>query len=89
MTCGQSSLTDQLLQICRQREKTDEIRDRSSIFTGSLSDLFRVQRQLLCQSRECLGSFDRVEVLTLDILDQRDFQEPIIRYFLDHNRDLG
>ncbi len=37
---------------------------------------------------EGLGGFDGVEVLALDVLDQRDFQEPVIGDVLDDDRDV-
>ena len=35
---------------------------------------------------ERMGRFDGVEVLSLDVLDQRDFEKPIVRNLLDNDR---
>jgi hypothetical protein len=36
-----------------------------------------------------VGCFNRVEVFSLDVLDESNFKELRIGYILDYNRDLG
>ena len=61
--------------------------DDRSLPTG-VGDLFLRQVKLVGQPAVRVRFFDRVEVLALDVLDQRDRQQPVVWNVADDDRDL-
>jgi hypothetical protein len=52
--------------------------DCGSVFTGSFGNLFVVEPEFKYQSLVGFGYFEGVEVFSLDVLDQGDFEEVVI-----------
>ena len=57
--------------------------DGGAIFSGPMADFFRAEVEVGVEAAERVGGFDRVQVLTLDILDEGDFEEAVIRDVAD------
>src|SRR3989442_15965543 len=74
------------LQIRRQLQEAQQVRDRAAILPRSLPNLLVAEVQLFGQALESDRRLDRVQVLTLDVLDERDLKQPVIRHFLDDDR---
>ena len=76
---GEAALGDELLQIRRQLEQAHEIDDGGAVFAGALADLLGAESAVRGPGgRKRYGGFDRVEILALDVLDQRDFEQAVI-----------
>ena len=69
-------------------QQTKEVSDGGAVLAGPQADLFRTQHQFRAEACKGVGSFDRIEVFALDILDQGDFQQAVIRDIPEHNWDL-
>ena len=87
MSHRQLSRREQLLDGVGQSEQAEEVRDRRPLLPNPLRDLFLRQAELLVELVVCVGLFDRVQVLALDVLDQRDLKHVAIGHrFLDDHR---
>src|ERR1019366_10780013 len=78
----------QLLQVFGKLQQPQEINHRRAIFSGPLADLFRAERELGRQRREGKGCINRIEILALDVLDQADFEQPLVRALPHGDRNL-
>src|ERR1019366_6154820 len=91
----QSPLGDQLLYIRRKLQEPDQVCDGRSVLARAAAHLFLIQLQFAAQAVERLCGFDRVQILPLNILDQRDLQQLLIGDFLNdcgypgHASDFG
>jgi len=75
---GESALGNELLQVRGELEEANEVEDRRAILAGAVADLLGGEIQFLAQAVEGDGGFDSVEVLALDILDERDLEKAIV-----------
>ena len=73
----------------RQPQQPDEVGYRSTIFAGSLADIFVAEAVLTCESVEGLSDFDRIQIFALNVLDQGDFKESVCCEILDYDRYLS
>src|SRR3546814_6822655 len=72
MPHGERSVADQRLHAFGQVEQAHQIRDMAARLADQLRERFLIMAEILDQPAIGARLFDRVEVLTLDILDQRD-----------------
>ena len=75
-----------LLHRWRQVEQAQQVARRAARPADGLRSLFVSQRELLHQSLQALGFFQRVQVLALDVLDQRHHRCRFVRDLLDEHR---
>ena len=68
-----------ILQVGWQLEQPDGVRNRRPLFTGFLADLFMAQTQFRRHPLESDRQFDWVQVLALDVLDNRQFENLLDR----------
>ena len=67
----------------RQAEDAEKIRDGRAFFADAFGEVFLGQFELVLQPLVRLGRFERVQVLALDVLDQRHLEEFALGRFLD------
>ena len=67
----------------------DQVCDRGSVLTRPAAHLLMIQLQFAAQAVECLRGFNCVQILTLDVFDQRDLQQPFVWDLLNHGWHLG
>ena len=84
----QPTLGHQLLQVFRQLQQPQEVGDRGPLFTGTLAHFFVAQVQFPYQPGEGLGRFNRVQIRALDVLDEGDLEDFVVRDLLHHHRYL-
>ncbi len=70
-----------------QRDKAQQVGHGNPRLADHIGDLLLGQVEFLLQPRKGVGLFDRVEVFTLDIFDQRHGNGGFIRHIADHGRD--
>src|ERR1051326_3158086 len=87
VTHRQRSRREQLLHALRQLHQAQKVRDRRALFADLLRDLFLRQSEFFVQLVIGVRFFDRVEVLALDVLDERELQGVAVgRALLDDDR---
>ena len=84
---GKAALGDELLKIGGELQQADGIDDGRAIFTGAVADIFRGEIELGGHALEGDGRFDGVQILSLNVLDKRDFEEMIVGDVLHDNRN--
>src|ERR1022692_882408 len=81
--------------VSRSTCRTDQPCDCRSVLARPAAHFFVIQLQFAAQAVERLCGFDRVQILPLNIFDQRDLQQPLIGDVLNysgypgHASDLG
>jgi hypothetical protein len=83
-----AALCHKLLQVLRKLEQPYRVDYRCAVFPRALTDLLRSERELGCQGGECDGGIDRVKVLALNILNQTDFEQPVVRNLTNGHWDF-
>jgi hypothetical protein len=84
---AEAALSDQILDVGRQLEEPQEIGDGATVLTRTVADILVTEVQFLCQALEGQGGLNRIEILALDVLDERDFEEAVILDFANYHRD--
>jgi hypothetical protein len=79
-------LSQQELDVLWQAQQAHHVGDGRAILAGPLGDLFVGELELLRQSVECVRDLYRVQILSLDILDEGDFHQPFISEVLYDDR---
>src|SRR5215813_3663207 len=74
---------DQLLDLGWKFEQPQGIGDAGSFFPDPASDLLLGYTELLDQTSECVGLLDGVQLLALDVFDQRHLQHVLVSDGLD------
>ena len=69
-----------------QLQKSDGIRDGAAIFPGSPPDLFVTYVEFARHPLERHAKLNRIQILALNVLDQRDLEQPVVRDLLHHHR---
>ena len=72
----------------RQAQQPDVVGDRRAILADGRRNRLLRHRELLGQPSVGLRFFDGVEVLALDILDERDLEQLIVRHVAHRHRHL-
>ncbi len=88
MPGGKPALGNQLLDVAGEPQQSDQVDDGGAILPGALANFFCAELKFPHHAVERLGGLDRVEVLSLDVLDEGDLEEVIVGYLLDHDGDL-
>jgi hypothetical protein len=88
MTGCQTAVADELLYFRGKLQQSLEVEDSGPIFAGARPDLFCIQVELAAEAVEGRGRFNRVEVFALDVLNEGDFEKPIVRNVSDNDRHL-
>ncbi len=88
MAHGQRAIDDALLHRARQFEQPQQIGDMAARFVDELAQSLLGMPEILDQAMIRLGLFDRIEILPLNILDQRDFERFGIVERADDHRHL-
>src|SRR5262249_12323165 len=81
------AFAQEIQNVRRKLEQADEIHDGAAVFAGSLTDVLGAQVQLGEHRRQCLRGFDGIEILALDVLDERNFHQAIVGNIADDDRD--
>ncbi len=80
---------DQDLDVCGQFEEAERICDRTALLSGAAGDFVVAELELAGETVECVGYFDGIEVLALDVLDEGDLEEAVVGDVLDGNGNIG
>ncbi len=88
MTRAQLTFGDHRLDLIGQRQKPHRIGDVAAAFAERAAELFLRVTEFLDEPAIALAFFDRVEVLALDVLDQRDLGRAAIVHLADDHRNL-
>jgi hypothetical protein len=72
-----------------QIEQTHAVRNCCAALANLLSDVFLPQPEFSCQPGERHGLFDRIQVLTLKIFNQRQLQDVLVGGFADDDRGFS
>ncbi len=78
--------SDELLNVRGKPQEPEEVRNCGSVFSRATSDLFVAEAQVFDEAVKRVGGFNRSEVLTLNVLNQRDFEQLLICKILNDNR---
>jgi hypothetical protein len=76
------------LDVAGEAEQAQGIGYGRAVLAGPFGDLLVGEAQFTHQSVEGLCELDRVEVLSLDILDEGDFEEALVRDVMDDDRNF-
>ena len=88
VTCRQPPLDNQLLQIIGKPEQTKIVCDIRSVASNTTGQRLLRQTNRLDQLLVGLRFFDRIEILALNIFDQRYLKEIVVRNVLHHYWDF-
>ena len=72
----------------REAKEADEIRDRRPVFSHPLGDVLLREREVLHELHVSEPLIDAVQILTLNVFNQGDFQGLSVRRLSDDNGDL-
>lgn len=87
MADGNALLREPALNLLVEIEQPHAVRDGCAALADFLGDVLLPQPKLTSEAREGIGFFDRVEIFTLQVLDQREFEDVLIgRFANDHGR---
>ena len=88
MAHRQPAAHDILLHRARQAQQAQGVGHRRAVLADPLGHLVLGEVEAAHQVAVGLGLLDRVEILALDVLDQRHFQGPVLGDVLDDHRDV-
>ena len=74
--------------LVRQLQQPQVVGDRRAILADRVGDLFLRQVELVDEPAIGVRLFDRIEILALDVLDQRHREQPVVGDVADDDRDL-
>jgi hypothetical protein len=87
VTCRKTSFFQQVQNGLLKLEEPKRIGNRCAVLAGALCNLFLCKVKLVCETLECVGLLDRIEVLALKVFNQRHFKSHVIGDVPDHNWD--
>src|SRR5437764_14027500 len=73
----------QQLHFRREPEQAQQIGNSCTILSSTPANLLMAEMQFSHEAVQRLSELDRIKVLALDIFDERQLEEAIIRVFLD------
>ena len=88
MTGGEAALFEKILDWRFEFQQADSIGDRGSIFSGALGNLFLGEPEFVDKTLKRVSLFDRVEIFTLQILDQGHFQGEFFGHVAKNDRNV-
>ena len=84
MTHLQITVLDQPADVFRKRHQAQQVCHRGTGFPHSRCHLLLRELKLFLQALQCRGFFNRVEVFTLDILDQGHRNGSLVRHIANN-----
>jgi len=88
MAGRESAVGDQLLEVGGKLQQAGEIDNGRAIFTGSAADLVGTQLQFGPHSGKSRSGLNRIQILPLNVLDEGDFEQPVVWDVAYDNRNL-
>ena len=88
VTERQSTVADVFLDLGRKGEQSKQIRDRRALLADAVRDFLLSQPQVVDEGLESKRRLQRVQLLALDVLDQRDLEKLIVADVAYQSRDL-
>ena len=83
------SILQQLRTAAGSCEHAQQIRDRRAVLPDQISDLVLSEREVTYQTRVTFCLFDRIQILALQILHEREGEHCSIVVVVDYGGDLG
>jgi hypothetical protein len=80
---------NELQDLLRKFEETEEVGDRGAVFAGALRHLFLGESEFAGEALVGVGLLDGIEILALEVLDDRDLHCLLVRDLADDGRDRG
>ena len=74
--------------LLRQPQESHGVRDRRPILADALAGLFLGEAVLLAQPAVGVGLFQRIEILSLEVLDERDLEGGLVAKILHERGDI-
>ena len=84
---GEAPVDEHRLDRIGQREQSQRIGDRRAALAEAPRQIFLREAVLIDQARKAGGFFDRIEVLALQVLDDRDFERIAVVGFAHDRRN--
>ena len=88
MSHGELTAPEQILDGPREVQEPQGVGHRGALLTHAVRDLALGQAEIFDEDPECLGLLDRVELLTLEVFDQRQLEQIDVGNVPDDGRDL-
>ena len=88
MSAGDLSVCQHILYTDIKLQKTHAVCDRCAVLGYAVRNLFLCEMELLDQLLERLCFLDRIQIRTLDVLDQRDLHRLLLIILADQHRDI-
>ena len=88
MAHGKAPFGHQKLDFARQPQQANHVRDGGSILACPRCDLLVAEVHFRVQPLQRLRGFHRIQVFALDVLDERNFEDPLVRIILDDGRNF-
>ena len=87
MAHAQVARGDLLLYLAGEAEDAQKVRDRGAFLAHPLGEVLLGELEFVLEPLVRLGCFERVQVLALDVLDERHLQELALGRFLHDGRN--
>ena len=87
MASGEAALLEEFLNRRFEFEQADGVGDCGPILSGAFSDLLLREMEFVDEALEGVGLLDRVEILALEIFDQRHFKCEVLRDIAKDDRN--
>ncbi len=75
---GKAALFEQVLNRLFEFQKADGVGDGGAVLTGALGDLLLCEAELIREALEGVGLLDRVQVLALEVFDERHLERDFL-----------
>ena len=86
---GNAILGEPALDLGMQIEQAHAVRNRSPALADLLGDVFLAQSKLAGEAGEGIGFFNRIEVLALEVFDEGELENILVRCFAEDDRRFG
>ena len=73
----------------RGAAEPNHVGDGGAVLAGAARDFFVAEAHFAVETVERLGSFDRIQILALDVLDEGDLEEAFVGVVLNDRREFG
>ena len=78
MTGGQAALFEEFLDRLFEFQQADGVCNGGAVFAGTFGDLLLGEVEFVGQALKCVCLLDGIEILALEVLDQRHFERHLI-----------
>jgi len=89
MTHGKPPLRNKKLDIVRQPQEPEEVRDGRSVLASAIANFFVTETEVASEAIKGLGRFDGIQVLALYVFDQRHFEDAVVGIVLNNGGNFG